>query len=379
MIHAVRYHREGGTHEGALIADGDGVRLLATLAPVGAPRLEGIVTGRFTDHHVHLQLVDPALLTGSRLGRVVDLGADLEAIRALSAQVDPALSGIPAPAKAVPAIATDAGGIPARIRTLGGVADDPDRPVPADADFSVAAPRRTGCCVIDFAGPFLTAPGGYPSDRDWAPDGAVVELRDAAHAAAVVDDLAAAGASALKAVAHSEAGPVLDDDLMRALADLAAGRGFPLIVHAEGAGQAQRAARLGATALAHAPFSEPLDDDEIAFQAASVAWISTIAVHDDAHRAIAIDNVRRFAAAGGMLLYGTDMGNGPTPVDLNTAELAALREAGVEGPSLLRALAPLDPLLPGAVLLVAPETDLASARLLTRADLQSDITAPAPL
>ncbi|MFE6736360.1 hypothetical protein [Microbacterium sp. NPDC057650] len=376
MIHSVRYHRDGGSHEGSLVSDAAGVRLRAEPAPAGSPRLDGIVTGRFTDHHVHLQLVDPALLRTSRLGRVVDLGADLASIRALSAQTDPALSGVPAPPKAVSAVATDTDGIPVPTVALDGVADDPDRPAPASAAPSPGLPLA-GRCVIDFAGPFLTAPGGYPSDRTWAPNGAVVELRDAAHAAAVVAELAEAGAVALKAVAHSEAGPVLADDLMRVLAELADEHRLPLIVHAEGRGQAQRAAALGATALAHAPFTERLDDDEIARQAASVAWISTITVHDEEHGAIALDNVRRFVAAGGTLLYGTDMGNGPTPVDLNACEVAALREAGVEGLLLLRALAPLDPLTPGASLLLVPEDDPASARLLTRTDRPSDVAAPA--
>lgn len=376
MIHAVRYHRDGGLHDGALVSDAAGVRLVAEPAPAGSPRLDGIVTGRFTDHHVHLQLVDHTLLKSSRLGRVVDLGADLATIRGLSAQTDPALSGVPAPPKAVSAVATDTDGIPVPTIALDAVADDPDRPAPASAAPAPELPRHAGRCVIDFAGPFLTAPGGYPSDRVWAPSGAVVELRDAAHAAAVVAELAAAGAIALKAVAHSEAGPVLPDDLMRVLADLAVEHRLPLIVHAEGPGQAQRAAALGATALAHAPFTERLDDEEMAAQAASVAWISTIAVHDEEHRSIAIDNVRRFVAAGGALLYGTDMGNGPTPVDLSAGELAALREAGVEGLPLLRALAPLDPLTPGASLLLVPEGDPESARLLTCTDRPSDVAAP---
>jgi imidazolonepropionase-like amidohydrolase len=135
---------------------------------------------------------------------------------------------------------------------------------------------------------------------------------------------------------------VLDDDSFRAVVASAKSRGLPVVAHAEGSGQAQRAARLGADRLAHAPFTKRLTEDEIAEQAASVEWISTLAIHDDTHRAIAIDNVRRFADAGGTVLYGTDMGNGPTPVDLNRRELDALREAGIDSTRLLRALAPRD-------------------------------------
>ncbi|MCB8045768.1 hypothetical protein JM654_21355 [Microbacterium oxydans] len=132
---------------------------------------------------------------------------------------------------------------------------------------------------------------------------------------------------------------------------------------------------LGAAGLAHAPFTERLDDDEIVRQAASASWISTLAIHDDPERATAIDNVRRFHAAGGTVLYGTDQGNGPMPVDLNPHEVGALREAGVDHAALLQSLAPVDPLDSGSVLLLLPVSSSSSfdpldARPLTPADLK---------
>jgi hypothetical protein len=301
----------------------------------------GIVTGRFTDHHVHLQLVDHRLLAGSRLGRVMDLGAEPSWVREV-------------------ARADGAGGA----GWMENVAPDDS----AAALSTQAGSRRTRDVTIGYAGAFLTARGGYPSDRAWAPAGSVREVTDAADAAAAVSSLAAAGASCIKAVLHSEAGPVLDDDTFSAIVEAAASRDLPVVAHAEGAGQAQRAVRLGADLLAHAPFTERLRDDEIAAQAASVQWISTLAVHDDEHRGIAIDNVRRFAAAGGVVLYGTDMGNGPGPVDLRADELDALREAGIDGIRLLQALAPLDG---DAHPLFLPDGDPAAARPLTPADLEA--------
>jgi len=294
----------------------------------------GLVTGLFTDHHVHLQLVDHTLLAGSRIGRVVDLGANPEWIAGVARH--------------------DSG--------------DPHGSAPEMPDAAADGPespelRRT---IVEYAGAFLTAPGGYPSDRAWAPEGSVREITDAAHAATAVDELAAGGASVIKVVAHSDAGPVLDDDTFAAIVRAAKAHGLPVVAHAEGAGQAQRAARLGANRLAHTPFTERLDDDEIARQAASVEWISTLAIHDGGERATAIDNLRRFAAAGGTVLYGTDMGNGDTPVDLRESELTALREAGVDGIRLLTALAPT-----GADRLFLPEGDPARARLLTPADLEA--------
>lgn len=268
----------------------------------------GLVTGRFTDHHVHLQLIDHARLADSRVGRVIDLGGNPAVMQELAKDT-----------------------------------------------------------VIEYAGAFLTAPGGYPSDRAWAPEGSVREVSDAADAATAVDALAAAGASRIKVVANSDAGPVLGDDVFRAVVAAAASHALPVVAHAEGAGQAQRAARLGAHSLAHSPFSERLSDDEIAEQAASVQWISTLAIHDDVHHAIAIDNVRRFFEAGGTVRYGSDMGNGDTPVDLRTAEIEALREAGIDGIHLLHALAPMsDDPHP----LFLPAGDPTLARPLTPTDLE---------
>ena len=293
-----------------------------------------MITGRFTDHHVHLQLVDHTLLAGSRLGRVIDLGANPEWVREISCHN----SGDP------------------------GVAGRETAVSRREADSSPELWRPK----VEYAGAFLTAPGGYPSDRAWAPAGSVREIPDAATAATTVAELAALGVSRIKTTLHSDAGPVFDDETFRAVVTAAHAHRLPVVAHTEGAGQAQRAARLGADRLAHAPFSERLSDDEIAAQAASVEWISTLAIHDEPHRAIAVDNVNRFAQAGGTVLYGTDMGNGDLPIDLNPAELDALREAGITGARLIQALAPTGP-----DALFLPDGDPAAARPLTPADLEA--------
>lgn len=336
-----------GMREGTLDATGERVVLRAGAPPSGTPRLDGVVIGLFTDHHVHLQLVDHTLLVPSRLGRVVDLGADPVWV----AEVSRHNSGDPEP-------------------------DDDETDVLGSESAVSPELRRP---VVEYAGPFLTAPGGYPSDRAWTPTGAVREIADAADAARTVDELAAAGVSLIKVVAHSDAGPVLDDDTFRAVVHQAAVHHLPVVAHAEGVGQAQRAVRLGATRLAHAPFSERLSDAEIARQAVSASWISTLAIHDGDALGLAIDNVRRFAAAGGEVLYGTDMGNGDTPVDLREAEIDALRAAGVDGIDLLACLSPADPLAGGPLLLL-PDGDPARARRLRSADItahtDTDITEP---
>lgn len=309
--------------------------------------LAGRVIGGFTDHHVHLQLVDATALRSSLLGRVVDLGGNIAEVSRLAGLHNSGRNG-PGPSAAGENAPSDGARPELRRR---------------------ATPRAPD---IEFAGAFLTAPGGYPSDRDWAPPGSFRAVASADDAAAAVTEMADAGATRIKVASNSHAGPVFDDDLFRTLVDLAADRGLPTVVHAEGRGQAQRAARLGATQLAHAPFTERLTDDEIAAQAGAVSWISTLAIHGGADLRIAIDNVRRFHAAGGTVLYGTDMGNGPTPVDLNPQEIAALRETGVGDTDLLRALHPVDPRnLRSALLLLPPASvDPLRARRLTADDLK---------
>ncbi|WP_051662274.1 MULTISPECIES: hypothetical protein [unclassified Microbacterium] len=316
-MHAATFFDGIGWREGVVELTDGRMRLQDALPTAGLPLLDGVVVGGFSDHHVHLQLVEHARLAGSRLGRVVDLGGNPDVVRRLAVH---------------------------QVR-------------------------------IEFGGAFLTAPGGYPSDRSWAPEGSVREIADADAAAAAVTEMAAAGASCIKVTSNGTAGPVFSDELLRTIVGLAADRGLLVVAHAEGAGEAERVVGLGAARLAHAPFTERLSDSEISRQAASASWISTLAIHDDPEREIAIDNVRRFHAAGGTVLYGTDLGNGPMPVDLNPHEIAALREAGLDDAALWRALSPVDPLDPASNLLFLPggtpaAADPLDARALTPADLK---------
>ena len=345
-MHAATFFDGSGWRDGVVeVVDGR-ARLRDEAPPADLPRLDGVIVGGFTDHHVHLQLVDHTLLAGSRLGRAVDLGGNPAVLGRLAVH--------------------NSGKAPS---------DRPSATGSGAADAPSPELRSTRSVRIDFAGAFLTAPGGYPSDRDWAPSGSVQEVPDADAAADAVARMAAAGATCIKVTSNSTSGPVFSDALLRTIVGLAADHGLPLVVHAEGPGEAERVVRLGAARLAHAPFTEQLDDAEIARQAASASWISTLAIHDDPERSVAIDNVRRFHAAGGTVLYGTDLGNGPMPVDLNPHEIAALREAGLDDAALLRALAPVDPLDPASVLLLLPgatpaTADPLAARPLLPADLK---------
>jgi hypothetical protein len=55
---------------------------------------------------------------------------------------------------------------------------------------------------------------------------------------------------------------------------------------------------------------------------------------------VARDNLRRFHAFGGTIVYGTDLGNGPLPLGVNERELRALVAAGISESGVVRAMTP---------------------------------------
>ena len=190
--------------------------------------------------------------------------------------------------------------------------------------------------TISYAGSFHTAPGGYPSGRPWAPDDAVRPVLSVADAGVAVTEVVQYGGSVIKIALHTSM-PLLDDDVLGALVSAAHDAGLPAVVHVEGLGQVERAVAAGVDVLAHAPWTERVPDDVLA-AGARMTWISTLAIHGPAEQAVAIDNVRRFRAVGGTVVYGTDLGNGPMPVGVNNAEITALGEAGLSGDDLLAAV-----------------------------------------
>jgi hypothetical protein len=265
----------------------------------------GVVLPGFCDAHVHLGLVDGGALVGGGIARVVDLGWNPTEVAAWARGGE-----------------TGAGGQAARM---------PE---------------------VEFAGAFLTAEGGYPAGRSWAPDAAVRQLADAAQARAAVSEMHGHGARFAKLVLHAGDGSAagrgegaLSDDIAGVVVDEAHRLSLEVVAHAEGPGQAERAFRLGVDRLAHTPWSERLADGLIAAMAARMIWVSTLDIHGwgepTPEFAVALENVTRFAAAGGGIRYGTDLGNGPLPVGLNSRELDALVAAGLTGAQLLDALAPL--------------------------------------
>jgi imidazolonepropionase-like amidohydrolase len=254
----------------------------ATVQRAGVPKLPGTLIPGLIDRHVHLGLVNATALAGTAVVEVYDLGWVPRIAR--SWKIDPPTGGL-----------------------------------------------------IKIAGPFLSAVGGYPADRAWAPSGSVRELAGPADGVRAVQEAAAHGHDLIKVVLHSGA-PLLDDATLDAVVRFAHRHRLPVGVHAEGSGQARRAFEAGADILVHVPWTESLPDDLLRAMAGSMTWTSTFAIHSDADRERALDNARRFVRFGGRLHYGTDMGNGPTPVGPRPEEISALGQAGLTGEALLESL-----------------------------------------
>ncbi|MEX0984428.1 MAG: amidohydrolase [Actinomycetota bacterium] len=214
--------------------------------------------------------------------------------------------------------------------------------------------------LIRAAGPMLTAPGGYPTQASWAPEGTAVEVATPADGAAAVHRLAGLGAAAIKVALNAEVGPTPDDATLVAIVDAADALGVPVTAHAQGSGQVERALGAGIHELAHTPWIQ-LGDDLIEQAARRIRIVSTLDMtsfgRDTPNLRAAIDNLRRFLAAGGDVVYGTDLGNGSIPPGIHVRELTLLRESGLDPDGVLAALtrAPLEPGAPADLIALAAD------------------------
>jgi imidazolonepropionase-like amidohydrolase len=240
----------------------------------------------FADHHVHVGLAPTDRLAASGIGRVVDLGWSDEVV-ALAQKAD----------------------------------------VP-----------------VSYAGRFVTAPGGYPDARPWAPRRCTSEVAVPGEAAAAVAHQVALGAALVKVTLNREEGAAVPDlASLSAVVVAARQAGLPVVAHCQGAGMVELALAAGVHVLAHTPWTHRLDDEVVAEAVeAGQAWISTLDIHGYGKRTSdqerAVDNLSRFRAAGGRVLYGTDLGNGPLPEALNLRELGLLTDAGLSDDDVLAAL-----------------------------------------
>lgn len=266
-----------------------------TIVPGGGPAapgplVEGVLVLGLTDQHVHTELVDIGPLLAAGITGVRDLGGDPDTVFALAADSQ----------------------------------DAPDIP------------------TVEAVGPFLTAPGGYPTGRAWTTQGMAIELPGPDEAQRAVHAMAGRGACAIKVALNSDAGPVPDDVTLDAIVGAANDRGLGVVAHTEGADQPERALLFGVAELAHTPWTSRCDDALVEAMARSMTWVSTLGIHGHAgpsrEQGYAIDNLRRFARAGGRVRYGTDLGNGVQPLAVNGEELSCLLAAGLGPDGLLASI-----------------------------------------
>lgn len=241
---------------------------------------DGFLMSGVADRHVHVRLADPGSVLLGGVTAVRDLGWDPEEIFSL-----------------------------------------------ADAS---ELPTFTGP-LIRAVGPMLTAPGGYPLGDGWAPEGAIRELRGADDARKAVAELAGRGAAAIKVAVNAEAGPTPSDAELTAIVEVAHERGLPVTAHVQGAGQTERAVGAGMDELAHTPWTERLSDLLLEAAAQTMRIVSTLDILSygevTPELRVACDNLVRFRAAGGSVVYGTDLGNGPIPPGIHVREALLLHEA----------------------------------------------------
>lgn len=265
---------------------------------------------------------------------------------------------------------------------LGGVTAVRDLAWPPDVIFPLAdaseLPAFNGP-LIRAAGPMLTAPGGYPTKDRWAPSGTGLEIRGPEEAATAVVAMADRGAAAIKVSLNAEAGPTPTDGELAAIVQSAGERGLPVTAHVQGAGQAERALGAGVNEFAHCPWSERLSESVLEAAAKAMRIVSTLDIWSygkvTPELRTAADNMARFRAAGGTVVYGTDLGNGAIPPGIDVREVLLLRETvGMTADEILEALVagPLEPGAPADLIALARDpredlTALGDLKLVTRA------------
>jgi len=176
------------------------------------------------------------------------------------------------------------------------------------------------------AGQIVTASGGYPSRAAWAPAGTATEVDGPGQAAAAVAALAAGGASVVKVALDPRVGPTLPAETLAAVVRASRRHGLGVTAHVAGRAEVEKVLATGVTELAHWPFDGELPGDLVRRMAAALTVVPTLHVEPTRARR---RGVREFLAAGGRVLYGTDLGNQGPPPGVDVVELALLVEAGL--------------------------------------------------
>jgi len=224
---------------------------------------------------------------------------------------------------------------------MGGVTTVRDLGWPPDEIFRLAERSRdplfSGPDIVA-AGPMLTVKRGYPTRAAWAPPGTGRVVTSPDDAADAVRQIAERGASVVKVALNAAVGPTLDLPTLTAIVDAAHERGLKTTGHVYGLGELEKALDAGLDELAHMLMSEERIPDEVIDRMVGqqMTVVPTLSIRFGQDRALAIENLARFRAAGGHVVYGTDLGNeGPRP-GIDPTEVRAMAAAGFSGVDIVR-------------------------------------------
>ena len=224
---------------------------------------------------------------------------------------------------------------------LGGVTTVRDLAWPPDEIWPLveraAEPDFEGPRILA-AGQMLTAPGGYPTEASWAPPGTGFVVASPVDAREAVDRQLSRGASIIKIALNPPAGPTLPAAVIEAIVIAAHDHGARVTGHVHGLAELIKALDAGIDELAHMLMSDEVIPDEVISRLVEqdVTIVPTLSVRFE-DLGVAIDNTSRFLAAGGRVVYGTDLGNeGPGP-GIDKREVEALFSAGMGVRDIIRA------------------------------------------
>jgi hypothetical protein len=130
--------------------------------------------------------------------------------------------------------------------------------------------------------------------------------------------------------------PILTGPEVRAIVAEAHARELEVTAHVTRVDDARRALEGGVDELAHMPCAGEDAALMRRLAARGIRIVATLHVEKE-YGCDGLPNARAFVAAGGTLLYGSDMANPGIPFALDVRELALLREAGLTPLDVLRA------------------------------------------
>jgi imidazolonepropionase-like amidohydrolase len=193
------------------------------------------------------------------------------------------------------------------------------------------SPRFDGPLMIA-AGQMLTVERGYPTRAGWAPQGVERIVRPGEARDAVAEQVER-GASVIKVALNAAAGPTLSPSTLNEIVVAAHDEGLRVTAHITGRHELRKALVAGVDEMAHMLMSEERISDQLIgdMVAADMTVVPTLAIRFGNDRKLAIDNLKRFVAAEGRIVYGTDLGNAGAEPGIDAREVDAMSSAGLSG------------------------------------------------